>query len=377
MFKKESYSLVDNIREECMRQLEIPPRKVVVDLFANHKNHTESLYCTRENSAWRYDWSSLRKCEDECIWANPPFSQLPKVVTKLCLEPTKMILVTPNWSGQDWARLLDKISIARVEIPSGTKLYVGDWEKRPLPSPPWNTYVSLVDTVFCQVPLGELDPKMVRQVQKASRAWNFEDLEKEVRKYPRVISDETMDKEVQVEGMGERVTHWLGDVPCGQHLDTPMDTYMDQHLDPPTHGIDLANPQIDSLMDEKPRAVSQAFEPVLPSSYIHSLGAALETSMDSQLIQSSIDDTPFFDQNMGLLGYLAELTCEIDTHFEEIGHIIQEVQVQVSVLGDQLVGEDCISAKATGKFPINDRDTKEIAKLVYDKIFELETKNGQ
>ena len=46
----------------------------------------------------------------------------------------------------------------------------------------------------------------------------------------------------------------------------------------------------------------------------------------------------------------------------------------MQLLGDVLVGDNTFSARATGKFPINENDTKEIAKLVHEKIFELETK---
>ena len=42
-------------------------------------------------------------------------------------------------------------------------------------------------------------------------------------------------------------------------------------------------------------------------------------------------------------------------------------------MGDSFVGEDTHFAKPSGKFPINEKDTKEIAKLVHEKIFELET----
>ena len=133
-------------------------------MFANDRNYQEPIYCTRKNSAWRYNWGELRKSDDVFLWANPPFSQLSKVVTKLCLEPTKMILVTPDWHDQHWSRILDKISVARVEIPSGTPLYTSDWENKPLPAPIWNTFVSLVDTTLQNVSLQELDPKLVRQI---------------------------------------------------------------------------------------------------------------------------------------------------------------------------------------------------------------------
>ena len=107
LFRTESYTLVPEIRQDALCELEVSKTSVSVDVFANHKNFQESNYLTRENSAWRYDWSKLTPNENDFLWANPPFSQLAKVVTKLCLEPTKMILVHPDWQDQYWSPLLN------------------------------------------------------------------------------------------------------------------------------------------------------------------------------------------------------------------------------------------------------------------------------
>ena len=70
---------------------------------------------------------------------------------------------------------------------------------------------------------------------------------------------------------------------------------------------------------------------------------------------------------------VAELTKEIDTHFGEIGQVIQETRLHVLPLVDFFVGEDTNFAKVSGQFTIMKKDIKEIAKLVHEKIFELET----
>ena len=116
LFKEESYSLTDTLREEVSSELRAPKTSLSVDTFANRRSATESKYMIRDNSAWRYNCSALRKELSEILWANPPFSQRSIVVTKRCLEPTRKILVTPSWSDQYWSRFLDKISVSRVEI---------------------------------------------------------------------------------------------------------------------------------------------------------------------------------------------------------------------------------------------------------------------
>ncbi len=106
LFKTESYSLVNQLRDQVLSDLEIDPKCIFIDVFGNHLNHQEELYLTRENSAWRYNWGKLIRSEKDYLWANPPFSQLVRVVTKLCLHPTTMVLVHPDWHDQFWSPIL-------------------------------------------------------------------------------------------------------------------------------------------------------------------------------------------------------------------------------------------------------------------------------
>ena len=51
------------------------------------------LYCSRYlNNAYRFYWRSMWLC-----YANPPFSQLLKVLTNIALEGARVVLCTPNW----------------------------------------------------------------------------------------------------------------------------------------------------------------------------------------------------------------------------------------------------------------------------------------
>ena len=51
------------------------------------------LYCSRYlNNAYRVYWRSMG-----CCYANHPFSQLAKVLTKIALEGARVILSTPDW----------------------------------------------------------------------------------------------------------------------------------------------------------------------------------------------------------------------------------------------------------------------------------------
>ena len=101
------------------------------------------------------------------LWANPLFSKLPEVVTKACLEPTRMILVHPDWEDNYWSPLLNEITVHRAQIPSGIPVYLTERTKKPLPAPLWNTQVSLLDTTVKTIP-EEQHPRNKRALQTAN-----------------------------------------------------------------------------------------------------------------------------------------------------------------------------------------------------------------
>ena len=181
-----------------IRQIVLDIPKRFDNIFSAPTNATEPLYTTRGNSAYFYDWSKLSADGKVTLWANPPFSQLQRVVTTIALEPCRIILVTPIWPETNWYRVLEKISLNQVEIPEKTKLYVGDLEHKPLPAPEWSTLVSLVDTTVVRIRESELDPEVIKYVKIKNQRWGREDLEEKVSRYPRLInSEKTLEKEIQ------------------------------------------------------------------------------------------------------------------------------------------------------------------------------------
>ena len=65
--------------------------EVQVELFASKEQHMMQLYCSRYlNNAYRFYWRSMGLC-----YANPPFSQLAKVLTKIALKGARVVLCTP------------------------------------------------------------------------------------------------------------------------------------------------------------------------------------------------------------------------------------------------------------------------------------------
>jgi hypothetical protein len=143
---EESYSLIPKLRREVLTELDINPSQIKIDCFANKANHQEPLYCSKENSLWRYNLTKLLTGDNDVLWSNPPFSKMAEFVTKLALEPCKMVVVHPDWNDQYWAPLLLEMCVARYEIPSGKAIYLRDRSKKALKAPLWNTQISLIDS---------------------------------------------------------------------------------------------------------------------------------------------------------------------------------------------------------------------------------------
>ena len=79
--------------------------KFTFELFASKEQHMLQLYCSRYlNNAYRFYWKSMGLC-----YANPPFSQLAKVLTKIAPEGARVALCTPNWGTTGHHALLETI----------------------------------------------------------------------------------------------------------------------------------------------------------------------------------------------------------------------------------------------------------------------------
>ena len=102
----ESYSLVPELRKRVFVEMNVDPRHVKIDCFANKDNHQEDLYMSKANSVWRYNFSHLLTSDEDVLWSNPPFSMFDKLVTKLIMEPCRMLIVHPDWQDDYWAPFL-------------------------------------------------------------------------------------------------------------------------------------------------------------------------------------------------------------------------------------------------------------------------------
>ena len=175
---RENYRLTTLVRDKALWDIGVAKEHITVDLFASNVNASCPLYITKRMDAFTYHWPSLCVKPTDILWANPPFSMMEEVVTKLILEPCKVVLVAPEFKQASWWKPLDMITVARVYLPAHQGVYVGDCQHTILPPPEWRTSISLVDTIkWTSRPIR---PQLVSWVQRTSQHKGMEHLQNDI-----------------------------------------------------------------------------------------------------------------------------------------------------------------------------------------------------
>ena len=81
------------------------------------------------NCCYKFYWPSF-----QMAYGNPRFSELGKVLTKVALEHSRMVLCSPDWGAQRgneyWRTLLDKLTLTSIQQPDDA-IYVPLAARRP------------------------------------------------------------------------------------------------------------------------------------------------------------------------------------------------------------------------------------------------------
>ena len=117
----------------------------------------------------------------ELYYANPPFSQLAKVLTKIALEGARVVLRTPAWGTRGeqayWRRLLDRVTLGRTKLPNGPINFPEDSQETML-APEWGTFLSIVDGSLNPVPVSDLEQEVLQELMTENRGLTLLDLKK-------------------------------------------------------------------------------------------------------------------------------------------------------------------------------------------------------
>ena len=226
--KTEDYQLLGEVLDQGLKELGYSREDLSVELFASDKQHVLDLYCSKGNNcSYKFYWPSFGMA-----YGNPRFSELGKVLTKVALESSRMVLCSPDWGAHGgneyWRNLLDRLTISfctvhplnprgargcvsfhsglffsigfkklqvvleRPVYPSGRltissvrlpdeAIYVPLGRKTPIGKPGWGSMLSVVDGGLTSIPWEDLDPTLVQAIQRESDGLALGDLKDRLR----------------------------------------------------------------------------------------------------------------------------------------------------------------------------------------------------
>ena len=166
-YRTENYQLARHVLENL--------DEIQMELFASTQQHIMQLYCSKQlNNAFCFFWKAKG-----LAYANPPFSLLAKVLTKITYEGGRVVMCTPDWGcsgGHAYTRrMLDRMTVGRVQLPDGP-IYVPEDSETAMQAPDWASFLIIVDGSLNPVPLCDLDQVLLNEVMAENRGLTLSDL---------------------------------------------------------------------------------------------------------------------------------------------------------------------------------------------------------
>ena len=176
-YRTENYQLARHVLVNRLAALQVTLDEIQVEWFASQQQHIIQLYCSKHlNNAFCFFWKAMG-----LAFANPPFSLLAKVLTKIAYEGGRVVMCTPDWgcSGEHayWRRMLDRMTVKRLQLPDGP-IYVPEDSDTAMQDPEWASFLSIVDGSLNPVPLCDLDQVLLKEVMAENRGLTLSDLKK-------------------------------------------------------------------------------------------------------------------------------------------------------------------------------------------------------
>ena len=178
--KTEDYQLLREVLDQGLKELGWSREDLSVELFASDKQHVFDLYCSRrKNCCYKFYWPSFGMA-----YGNPRFSELGKVLTKVALERSRMVLCSPVWGAHGgneyWRTLLDRLTINSVRLPDEA-IHVPLGRKTPIGKPRWGSMLSVVDGGLTSIPWEDLHRTLVQTIQRESDGLTLGELKDRLR----------------------------------------------------------------------------------------------------------------------------------------------------------------------------------------------------
>ena len=134
--KTEDYQLLGNVFDQGVKDFGYSRDDLNVELFASDKRPFLDLYCSKgQNCCYKFYWPTFGMA-----YGNPRFSELGKVLTKVALERSRMVLCSPDWGAHGgneyWRTLLDKLTLTSIQLLDDA-IYVPLGRNTPIGKPGW------------------------------------------------------------------------------------------------------------------------------------------------------------------------------------------------------------------------------------------------
>ena len=178
--KTEDYQVLGDVLDQGLRELGYSREDLNVELFASDKQPVLDLYCSKwKTCCYKFYWPSLGMA-----YGNPRFSELGKVLTKVALERSRMVLCSHDWGAHGeneyWRTLLDKVPLTSIQLLDDA-IYVPLGRRTPIRKPGWGSMLSVVDGSLAPVPWEDLDSAMVQEIKRESSGFTLEVLKNHLR----------------------------------------------------------------------------------------------------------------------------------------------------------------------------------------------------
>ena len=178
--KTEDYQLFGEVLDQGLKELGYSREQLRVELFASDKQHVLDLYCSKgKDCCYKFYRPSFGMA-----YGNPRFSELGKVLTKVALERSCMVLCSPDWGAHGgneyWQNPLDRLTISSVQLPDEA-IYVPLGRKTPIGKPGWGSMLSVVDGGLTSIPWEDLDSTLVQTILRERDGLTLGDLKDQLR----------------------------------------------------------------------------------------------------------------------------------------------------------------------------------------------------
>ena len=178
--KTEDYQLFGEVLDQGLKELGYSREDLSMEVFASDKQHVLDLHCSsRKNCCYKFYWPSFGMA-----YGNPRFSELGRVLTKVALERSRMVLCSPDWGAHGgneyWPTLLDRLTISSVRLPDEA-ICVPQGRKTPIGKPGWGSMLSVVDGGLTSIPWEDLHSTLVQTIQQESDGLTLGDLKDQLR----------------------------------------------------------------------------------------------------------------------------------------------------------------------------------------------------